>query len=366
MIIHPGKSGEMNLSEIYKGKKVFVTGHTGFKGGWLSIWLDMLGAEVTGYALDPLHKEGIFNASGIGRKIRDLRGDIRDFRGMLEVFSKEKPEIVFHLAAQPLVLEGYKNPRETFETNTQGTANVLEAIRLTPSVKLSVMVTSDKCYENKEWLWGYRECDPMGGYDPYSASKGASELVINAYRNSFFRETGKPAIASARAGNVMGGGDWAENRLIPDIIRSVSAGRPIGIRNPYATRPWQHVLEPLSGYLILGAALMESPEQFTGAWNFGPLNSEIYTVREVVDSVVARAGKGAWEDLSTPGRPHEAGLLGLDISKAIQKLKWKPLLKFDDTVRMTVDWYFNKSGKDILTHSQDQIDYYQSLWSSGS
>jgi CDP-glucose 4,6-dehydratase len=349
-------------NDFYKDKKVLITGHTGFKGGWLAIWLNMLGAKVAGYALDPVHEKGIFHSSGIADLITDYRADIRDPAELFDFFEKEQPEIVFHLAAQPLVLESYRNPVETFEINIQGTVNVLEAIRKTPSVRGAVMITTDKCYENKEWIWGYRENEPMGGQDPYSASKGAAELVISSYRRSFFAEEGKTAIASARAGNVIGGGDWSANRLVPDIIKAIQENKKIEIRNPNAFRPWQHVLDPLCGYLQLGYALVESQGQFAEAWNFGPLHHEFHSVKDVVEKIIFFTGNGEWEDLSGPGQMHEANLLTLDITKALQKLKWKPLLNFQESLKLTVEWYNHALHGDTLSYSQNQIEQYQEKW----
>jgi CDP-glucose 4,6-dehydratase len=357
-----GKFGNMEYLNIFRNNKVLVTGHTGFKGSWLSIWLEMLGAKVIGFALDPIYDNGIFLTSGIGSLIRDYRGDIRDLANLTQIFEKENPEIVFHLAAQPLVLDSYKNPAETFNINVQGTVNVLEAIRNCPSVKAAVIITTDKCYENHEWIWGYRENEPMGGHDPYSASKGAAELVIKSYQKSFFNEIGKPAVASARAGNVIGGGDWAENRLVPDIMKSIMGNKPIGIRNPQATRPWQHVIEPLSGYLKLAAALMNSPTDFTGAWNFGPYLQDIYTVQEVAEKIIHFAGKGKWQEIPEQQKPHEANLLMLDISKAVQKLKWRPILTFNDQIELTVNWYMNFQKMNVLELTRNQIRSYQNKW----
>jgi CDP-glucose 4,6-dehydratase len=352
----------MDFMDLYRNKKVLITGHTGFKGGWLAIWLNMLGAKVGGYALDPVYEKGIFHSSGITDQILDYRADIRDRNKLFEFFNKEQPEIVFHMAAQPLVLESYNNPVETFEVNVQGTVNVLEAIRQTSSVKAAVMITTDKCYENKEMIWGYRENEPMGGHDPYSASKGAAELVISAYRRSFFMGEGKPAIASARAGNVMGGGDWSENRLIPDIWKAILANKTIEIRNPQAIRPWQHVLDPLFGYLKLGAALLHSPGQFAEAWNFGPFTHDVHSVKNVVENIIFYSGKGEWNDLSKPGQMHEATLLMLDITKAIQKLHWQPVLDFHESIKFTVEWYKDALLNDPLTFSQNQIKQYLEKW----
>lgn len=346
----------------FKNKKVLITGHTGFKGSWLSIWLEMLGAKVVGYSLNPLHEKGVFMTSGIGSLISDYRGDVRDLGYLKSIFEKENPEVVFHLAAQPLVIESYQNPVETFSVNIQGTVNVLEAIRLTSSVKAAVMVTSDKCYKNQEWIWGYRENEAMGGHDPYSASKGASELVISSYQASFFNNTSKPVVASARAGNVIGGGDWAENRLVPDIMRSIFENKTIELRNPNATRPWQHVLEPLSGYLKLAASLLIAPKDFVGGWNFGPHLYEIYSVKTILEKIINYCGRGEWKDVSHENKPHEANLLMLDISKALQSLKWKPVLSIDEQIKLTVDWYMNFQNIDALELTRLQIIEYQNKW----
>lgn len=355
----------MNLS-IFKNKKVLVTGHTGFKGAWLSIWLESLGARLSGLALDPRTEKDVFVRSGIGQRMQDHRGDIRDLKTVLQVFAAEQPEIVFHLAAQPLVLDAYKDPVGTFATNTQGTAHILEAIRQTPSVQAAVLVTTDKCYENKEWVYGYRETDPMGGHDPYSASKGAAELVISSFRRSFFSEKNSPAIASARAGNVIGGGDWSDYRLVPDIIRAIENGQTLDIRSPKAVRPWQHVIEPVGGYLLLAQKLLEAPRQFAEGWNFGPLPHSVHTVGKIADAFFqyfeAKTGKANWRDTSDPNQAHEAGLLMLDISKAMQILGWKPVLDFQETVGFTADWYARYADSDVLQLCQKQINQYQELW----
>jgi len=354
----------MEFLSVFNGKKVLITGHTGFKGGWLSLWLSHLGADVAGYALDPKYPDGIFILSGISKDIRDYRGDIRDLNHVKKVFDEVQPDIVFHLAAQPLVLESYKNPVETFDVNIMGTVNVLEAIRNTSSVKAGVMITTDKCYENHEWIWGYREDEPMGGHDPYSASKGAAELVISSWRRSFFNKNEAPLIASARAGNVIGGGDWCENRLVPDIIRALLSDSPIELRNPDATRPWQHVLEPLSGYLKLGALLLEGNTPYAEGWNFGPFVHEGHSVRKVVETMLKMAGIGTWIDRSEGVKQHEANLLILDITKAIQKLKWMPTLSFSENIRLTLEWYLNYKRQDVRDLSLQQIKYFESKWKS--
>lgn len=329
---------------FFRGKKVLVTGHTGFKGSWLSIWLHELGAEVIGVSLDPFSERDNFVLSGIGAKIKaDIRADIRDGQKMKEIFAEHKPEIVFHLAAQPLVRLSYKKPVETYETNVMGTIHILEAIRATDSVKVGVMITTDKCYENKEQLRGYKEDDPFGGYDPYSSSKGACEVVIQSWRRSFFNpnqfEKHGKSIASARAGNVIGGGDWALDRIIPDCIKALEADRVIDIRSPKSVRPWEHVLEPLSGYMLLAKKMWEQPTVFCEGWNFGPEAESVSTVWEVASELVRNYGKGKLKDSSDPNAVHEAKLLMLDITKAKSKLGWRPRLNMQQTLALVADWY---------------------------
>jgi CDP-glucose 4,6-dehydratase len=306
-----------------------------------------MGANVIGYALDPYTDQDNFVVTNLSEKITDLRGEIRDYDNLLRTFKEEKPEIVFHLAAQPLVRLSYKEPRETYEVNVMGTVNVLEAARQSNSVKTVIIITSDKCYENNEWIWGYRENDPMGGYDPYSSSKGCAELVTSAYTRSFFEnEDSDIAVASVRAGNVIGGGDWAADRLITDCISYLKEDKAIEIRSPKAIRPWQHVLEPLRGYLLLASKLYQNPKKYTGAWNFGPDEASIVTVGELVDKLVNKWGSGEWIDTSNNNEPHEAKLLKLDISKARHHLNWEPKLSFEKTIDLVVDWYQN-----------DNVDY---------
>lgn len=354
------------LLNTYKGKKILVTGHTGFKGSWLSIWLNQLGAEVIGIALDPKNEIDNFNLAEISSFLKDYRTDIRNKNEILTIFQTEKPEIVFHLAAQPLVLEGYDSPLETFEVNTLGTANILEAIRQTGSVKSVIFITTDKVYENKEWLWPYREDERLGGYDPYSASKGASELVISSYRNSFFNPKNyklhKKSIASARAGNVIGGGDWSDNRIIPDCVKAIERGEGIEIRSPKSIRPWQHVLEPLFGYLVLGAKMMNDPIKFSQAWNFGPEADNIIDVETLVGLVIDYYGKGSWKDVSQRNVPHEAKLLSLDINKAKYNLGWKPVLNTHETIQFTIDWYKNYHAENVYDLCVRQIDDFIDLW----
>lgn len=351
------------FDNFYRGKRVLVTGHTGFKGTWLSVWLHELGAEVVGVGLDPATDRDNFVLTGIGEKIKaDIRADIRDGERMKEIFAEYKPEIVFHLAAQPLVRLSYDIPVETYQTNVMGTINVMEAIRATDSVKVGVMITTDKCYENKEQIWGYRENEPMGGYDPYSSSKGAAEIAIASWRRSFFNPNdnqrhGK-SIASVRAGNVIGGGDWALDRIIPDCIRALEAGKPIDIRSHKAIRPWQHVLEPLSGYMLLAKKMWESPTEYCEGWNFGPRAESISTVWEVASKVVSHYGSGTLRDLSDPNALHEAKLLMLDISKAKFRLGWEPRMDIDQTVALTVDWYRRYTDEPVYNLCTSQIKEY--------
>lgn len=348
------------FANVFKNKTVLVTGHTGFKGSWLCVWLKELGANVVGYALEPYTDRDNFIVTGIQDKIAHIIGDIRDFHALRNIFEQYLPEFVFHLAAQPIVRESYINPKETYDTNIGGTVNVLECCRLTDSVRVIINVTSDKCYENKEWIWGYRESDPMGGYDPYSSSKGCSELVTAAYRESFFNPDNlnvhKKSLSSARAGNVIGGGDWQRDRIIPDCIKSLESNRPIEIRNPYATRPWQHVLEPLGGYLLLAYRMHKEPQKFCEAWNFGPNSDSIIPVGELTDKIVTQWGKGKWINLSTENAPHEAKLLNLDISKSNSYLKWFPVWNIDKTVEKTIDWYKEYRKKDSYSICVTQIE----------
>ena len=333
----------MVFGNRYKKRRILITGHTGFKGSWLAIWLKELGAEVVGYALEPPSDPSNYAATGLADRINHVHGDVRDLDHLMDVFARYEPEMVFHLAAQALVRSSYEDPKTTFDTNIGGTVNVLEAVRRTDSVRVLVNITSDKCYENREWVWGYRENDPMGGHDPYSASKGAAELVFAAYLRSFFS---KPACgdrqlgaASCRAGNAIGGGDWGRDRLIPDCIRALAAREDIGIRNPRAIRPWQHVLELLSGYLWLGARLWTHPEAFNGGWNFGPPGEAHMTVGEVVNRLLRAWGSGAWRDLSPPEAVHEAATLRLCCDKAASCLGWRNALSLDEAIEMTAAWY---------------------------
>lgn len=353
------------FNSFYKGKRVLVTGHTGFKGSWLSIWLHRLGAEVIGIAKDPYTPRDNYVLSGIGGKIKaDIRSDIRDGEGLKEIFSIYQPEIVFHLAAQPLVRLSYEFPVETYETNVMGTIHVMEAIRSTPSVRVGVMITTDKCYENKEQIWGYREDEPMGGYDPYSSSKGAAEIAISSWRRSFLNPKDyvlhKKSIASVRAGNVIGGGDWALDRIIPDCIRALEVEDPINIRNPQAIRPWQHVLEPLSGYMLLAMKMWEDPVSYCEGWNFGPHSESITSVWEVATKVIRNYGCGMLRDLSDPKALHEAKLLMLDINKSKFCLGWEPRMDIEKCVALTVDWYKRYQTEDVYNMCVEQIEKFLS------
>ena len=350
------------IDDFYKDKKVLITGHTGFKGSWLSIWLKMMGAEVIGYALEPYTERDNFVVTKLEYKTIHIIGDVRNYQNLLNVFTKYEPEFVFHLAAQPLVRESYVNPKETYDVNIGGTVNVLECCRLTESVKVIVNVTTDKCYENKEWIWGSRENDRLGGCDPYSSSKAGSEIVTSAYRQSFFNpekvnKHGKN-LSSARAGNVIGGGDWQTDRLIPDCISSLEKNEPVIIRNPLAIRPWQHVLEPLSGYILLAKKMFDNPGQYCEAWNFGPEEGSMKPVGEITELVIQSWGKGLWRERAEKNAPYETDLLKLDISKAKTLLKWKPVWKIEKALRKMIDWYKNYKEKDMYQFCEDQIKSY--------
>lgn len=355
------------FNDFFRGKRVLVTGHTGFKGSWLSIWLHELGAEVIGVAKDPFSERDNYVLSGIGGKLKaDIRADIRDGQRMKDIFAKYQPEIVFHLAAQPLVRLSYDIPVETYEANVMGTINIMEAIRSTDSVNVGVMITTDKCYENKEQIWGYRENEPMGGYDPYSSSKGCCEIAISSWRRSFFNpaDYGKKhhvALASVRAGNVIGGGDWALDRIIPDCIKALEAGKPIDIRSPRSVRPWQHVLEPLSGYMLLASKMWDEPTKYCEGWNFGPRMESVTPVWDVASMLIKNFGNGELRDLSDPNALHEAKLLMLDITKAQVSLGWKPRMNISQCIELVVDWYKKyKSTQDVYGLCVEEINKYLS------
>lgn len=325
-----------SFSDGYRGRRVLVTGHTGFKGSWLCLWLTALGAEVIGLALDPDTDPSHWSLLDLA--IRDHRVDIRDADAVRSVFETERPEMVFHLAAQPLVRRSYREPLLTWSSNVMGTAHILEAVRTTPQVRAAVVVTSDKCYENREWPWAYRERDRLGGYDPYSASKAATELVAASYRTAYLSKPGSALVATARGGNVIGGGDWSEDRLIPDLVRATVAGERLTIRSPGSTRPWQHVLDCLSGYLVLGQRLLSGDHSYVGAWNFGPDDQGSRTVAQVCGDLMT-----VWPQLGWKTEPqadlHEAGMLKIDSSKAKMDLKWRPVWGFEEAIRRTGEWY---------------------------
>lgn len=347
-------------------KPVFLTGHTGFKGSWLSLWLQRLGAKVTGYALNPPTEPSLFALANVEGGMDSVIGDIRDAAALASAMKRAKPEIVIHMAAQPLVRYSYVEPVETYSTNVMGTVHLLESVRNCESVKAVVNVTTDKCYENKEWLWSYRENEPVGGHDPYSSSKACSELVISAYRNSFFKtqKGGNPpaALASVRAGNVIGGGDWASDRLIPDIICAFGEKRSIHLRNPNAIRPWQHVLEPLRGYMSLAQRLYEDGHSFAEAFNFGPVNEDAKPVHWIVEQMANLWEQDASWTLAEGDHPHEANFLKLDISKAAHRLKWHPILRLPQALGMVVDWAkAHQQGKDTRELTLAQINDYMEM-----
>jgi len=351
---------------VYRGKKVFLTGHTGFKGSWLCLLLYHLGAKVYGYALNPPTHPSLYETAEIDELIHSSIADVRDYQALLKALSEVQPDIVFHLAAQPLVRDSYKNPIDTYAINVMGPVNLLESIRHTLSVRAIVNVTTDKCYENKEWMWGYRENEPMGGYDPYSNSKGCSELVTSSFRNSFFNpaeygKTHQVALASARAGNVIGGGDWAEDRLIPDFIRAIHGKEKVLIRSPYAIRPWQHVLEPLYGYLVLAAKLYTEGCKYAEGWNFGPNDSDAKPVEWIINTICTLWGENASYALDNQPQPHEATYLKLDCSKAKARLSWYPKWNIETALNQIVSWtkaYYG--GKNMRTVCYSQIEQYLS------
>lgn len=357
----------MNYSSIfehtYNRKKVFLTGHTGFKGAWLLSWLHQLGAEVKGYALEPYEKKSLYNVIKGNSLCNSVIADIRNKEFLIKEINDYQPDFIFHLAAQPLVRLSYEIPSETFEVNTIGTAHVLDAVRQLEKPCKIILITTDKVYENKEWHYPYRETDRLGGYDPYSASKACAEIVISSYRNSFFNPNNfvqhKKVLASARAGNVIGGGDWSKDRIIPDIVRALSLNQEILVRNPDAIRPWQHVLEPLSGYLLLGSKMAINPIQCSDAWNFGPLAEDNLKVGELVATAIKIWGDGASKSPNLTNEPHEAKLLKLDINKAVNELNWKPKLNAKQAIEWTFEYYKNeKKGLEIINY---QIEEYQNL-----
>jgi len=351
-------------SAFWRQRRVFVTGHTGFKGSWLSLMLQRLDARVTGYALAPPTTPSLYDLQDVSATLDDRRGDIADVEALRAAMVAAGPEILIHMAAQPLVLRGYQDPVETYRVNVMGTVALLEAVRAAPSVRTVLVVTTDMCYENKEWPWGYREVEPMGGFDPYSNSKGCSELVSAAYRSSFFNPADHAhhgvALATARAGNVIGGGDWARDRLIPDILEAFAANRAVQIRNPHATRPWQHVLEPLHGYLTLAERLHTDGSGFAEAWNFGPDGDDVKPVEWIVKQLARCWGQGATWQVDRGDHPHEANYLKLDISKAAQRLRWRPVLCLGEALGLVVDWSRAKAtDADMRAYTLEQIATYQ-------
>lgn len=352
----------------YSGRRVFVTGHTGFKGSWLTQWLLLLGAEVTGYSIGVPTQPSLYESLGLSKRIQDVRGDVRRFQDVQKAMDQAAPEVVVHMAAQALVLPSYVDPLTTFETNVMGTVNVLEAVRHCPSVRSVVVVTTDKCYANNEWQYGYREPDALGGHDPYSASKAAAEMVVASYRSSFFgaeRTSGnRTGVASVRSGNVIGGGDWAVDRLVPDCIRALVEEKPIAVRNPGSVRPWQHVLEPLSGYLWLGTLLARDPATYGGAWNFGPDPESAVSVEQLVSIVCQAWGSGVGFETATPAQAlSEAGILRLDCTKARSQLGWRPVYDVEEAIRQTVAWYrsvMDDAGQAVSLAERNIGDYVQS------
>lgn len=345
----------MNL-DFWRNKRVFVTGHTGFKGSWLSLWLQHLGAELTGYSLESPTTPNLFTVAKVAEGMCSIEGDIRDLEHLTTSMQTASPEIVIHMAAQALVRESYRSPVETYATNLMGTVHVLEAVRSTPSVRAVVVVTTDKCYENREWIWGYREHDPMGGYDPYSSSKACAELATAAYRSSFFSSHDQPvAVATVRAGNVIGGGDWSRDRLVPDILAAIENKIPVRIRNPHAIRPWQYVLEPLRGYLMLAEKLFLEGLPFAEAWNFGPQDDDAKPVRWIVDQLTTLWGEGASWDFNSQLQPYEAHYLKLDCSKANNKLGWRQSIQLKDALQSIISWhraYVDKADMQLETLNQ--------------
>lgn len=350
----------MLTPSFWQNKRVLVTGHTGFKGAWISYWLHLMGATVKGIALPPPTKPNLFEALNLSEFIQSDLLDIRDFSALDRSISEFQPEVLLHLAAQPLVRYSYREPLETYAVNVMGTAHVLESCRKVPSLKSIVIITTDKCYENKEWVWGYRETDPMGGYDPYSSSKGCAELVTAAYRRSFYAHTPEVGLASTRAGNVIGGGDWAEDRLVPDLIRAFSRGEVVHVRHPRSTRPWQHVLEPLGGYLLLAEKLYSDPQRFSSGYNFGPLDHDCVDVETLVRQLSAAWGEEASFNIDGGNHPHEAQFLKLDISKARQELGWAPRWGLNRNLTEVARWYRhfydqNSSVESMRSLTKEQI-----------
>jgi CDP-glucose 4,6-dehydratase len=355
---------------VWNGLRVLVTGHTGFKGSWLALWLHDLGAEVTGFSLPPPSDPSLFEAARVSDVMRHVEGDVRNADDVEAVMRAARPEVVFHLAAQPLVRRSYEEPVETYATNVMGTVHVLDAVRRVGGVRAAICITSDKCYENREWVWPYRESDPMGGHDPYSSSKGAAELVIAAYRRSYFDpaqiESHGLALASVRAGNVIGGADWASDRLVPDIVRAMQTGERLQIRNPNSVRPWQHVLEALGGYILLAERMLAGEAEFADGWNFGPADEDARPVRWIVDHLTSLwGGEQGWDSPATR-QPHEAGLLKLDCTKARSALGWRPAMNLDSALRCVAEWHqAHDAGGDAREITLRQIRNYRRAFANG-
>jgi CDP-glucose 4,6-dehydratase len=347
-------------ADFWRGKRVLLTGHTGFKGGWLSLWLQTMGAELWGFGLAPLTQPSLFEEARVAAGMSSVIGDLRDFAAVHAAVDAARPEIIIHMAAQPLVRYSYHAPVETYAVNVMGTVHLLEAVRQVGGVRAIVNVTTDKCYENREWLWGYREDEAMGGHDPYSSSKGCAELVTSAYRRSFFAGNGV-SLGSGRAGNVIGGGDWAADRLVPDVLRAFEQSVAVTIRNPLSTRPWQHVLEPLSGYLVLAERLYTDGDTYAEGWNFGPRDEDARSVSWIVEQMIAEWGPGAsWSRDNAISQPHEANMLKLDISKACGRLGWEPRWNLGEALRRSVRWHQAwLSRKNMRTYSLAEIEQYQ-------
>jgi CDP-glucose 4,6-dehydratase len=352
-----------DMIDCFNGKKVFITGHTGFKGTWMTFFLSQIGADVKGYALEPETNPSHFKLLGLEKKIHNVFADIRDKERLTKEIQSFQPEFVIHMAAQALVKRSYNDPVTNFETNVMGSVNLMEAVRLTPSVRSLVYITSDKCYDNKEWIWGYRETDRLGGHDPYSASKAAAEIAFDAYSRSYFHSNPKLGYASTRAGNVIGGGDWSADRIIPDCIRAIESNKPILLRNPKATRPWQHVIEPISGYLLLAYQLYKDPSKYIGSWNFGPPSTQVRTVHEVTKSIIDNFGKGSIEIEGNQNNQHEAMLLQLNCDKAHQLLNWYPRWDVNKTLKATSEWYKNfLDGNNVEEMTKKQLKEYFAEW----
>lgn len=352
--------------KTWQGRRVFLTGHTGFKGSWLALWLSTLGAQIRGYALDPCTEPNLFHLASVGKVVEDIRGDVRDYAKLEASMTEFGPEVVFHLAAQPLVRRSYADPVGTYGTNVMGTVHLMEAIRKTPSVRAVVCVTTDKCYQNQGWIWPYRETDPLGGYDPYASSKACAEIVSAAYRTSFFpieqQHEHRVALATARAGNVIGGGDWSEDRLIPDLVRGFRSGQPVLIRRPNAIRPWQHVLDPLQGYMMLAEELLAQPARFASAYNFGPSDEDLWPVERIATDLVRMWGQGASWIRDVVPSVHEDHVLRLDASRARVELGWQPRLRIESALEWTMAWYraWNQ-GSNMAEFTEKQIVEYEQL-----